>query len=280
MFPWNTLPERRGATRSLFLPAQLSPEEPQAALLDTRGLTSPPIGTHALSATGVQTFHAQTTYSCDIDQAYCVQDPGTGPIPAVDSPGHGLGAIGNPFCLNGDTSGFVGAPVPTMDAAPWNIERVPVCNYGDRHVQEEQMSIGRIPMGNAMDISVSSLRLRGARLPPQTYEGDVFKLYTRLICEGADIDTAGVLHDVIFAGGVTIEALMAPIRTREMSLAYGGATKMWQLLLQTREMAPGKDNHFCLLCPVGNRRAYKYGRDVVRHFNKEHFGFGFPCGVW
>jgi hypothetical protein len=49
-----------------------------------------------------------------------------------------------------------------------------------------------------------------------------------------------VLRDVAFAGGLTAKGPMAFIRTRETFLAYIGAGRMWQLLLETKEAVPGK----------------------------------------
>jgi hypothetical protein len=97
---------------------------------------------------------------------------------------------------------------------------------------------------------------------------------------GADAHTTAIVHDIIFAGGVTYEALMAPIETREISDEYGGVTRMWQILLEMREAVPGRRRYFCLLCPVGDRPEWRHDYDAVRHFNREHFGFTFPCNYW
>ena len=55
---------------------------------------------------------------------------------------------------------------------------------------------------------------------------------------------------------------------------------MWQMLLETKEVMPGKKKYFCLLCPAEGCSGYNYDRDAVRHFNREHFGFAFPCEYW
>ena len=128
--------------------------------------------------------------------------------------------------------------------------------------------------------NIRSLRRRGVRSPPQKSEKDLLKLFLRLMSEGANIRAAVILRDVIFAAGVTRDALMAPIQEREMSIEYGGATRMWQLQLETREVAPGKKKFFCLLCPVGGCRGWNHERDTVRHLNRDHFGFTFPCENW
>jgi len=85
---------------------------------------------------------------------------------------------------------------------------------------------------------------------------------------------------VIFAEGVTFDALMAPIQAGEVLRTCDGASKMWKMLLETREVIPGQKKYRCLLCPVGNRVDYGHNHDAVRHFNRDHFGFSFPCEYW
>jgi hypothetical protein len=48
------------------------------------------------------------------------------------------------------------------------------------------VSTGDAPANQPINIRLSSLRLRRTRLPPRTYEGDVGRLYHRLIRNGAD----------------------------------------------------------------------------------------------
>ena len=55
---------------------------------------------------------------------------------------------------------------------------------------------------------------------------------------------------------------------------------MWGLLLEMKEVVPGKKKFCCLLCPLENRREYSHNRDAMRHFNKDHFGFSFRCEYW
>ena len=116
------------------------------------------------------------------------------------------------------------------------------------------------------------------RSSPQKYEGDVGRLYDQSINEEADIGAAMSFRYVVFANGVT-DALSAPIKTREVVGVCDGANRMWKALLETR-VAQGKKKYFCLLCPVGKRREYRHGRDTIRHFNRDHFGFSFPCEYW
>jgi hypothetical protein len=182
--------------------------------------------------------------------------------------------------LDGDVGGFVNMPGPMVAVNPRGAWATLPFYHRNAGVQGGWMNTGDVPACNGPNITTSSLRVRGDRLPPQAYEADRRRLYDRLIREGADFNTAVIVHDVIFAAGVTIDALMAPIPTREMSLAYSRAKRMWQLLLEMKAVAPGQQKYCCLLCPVGNRQEYKFDRDAVRHFNRDHFGFRFPCDYW
>jgi len=105
------------------------------------------------------------------------------------------------------------------------------------------MNTSDVPAPNGPSTSNLSVRLRGGRPPPQAFEGDVERLYNRLIDEGADIGTAMILRWIIFADGVTIDALMAPIETPEIVRAFDGATRMWGLLLETKETVTGKKKY-------------------------------------
>ncbi len=116
--------------------------------------------------------------------------------------------------------------------------------------------------------------------PPQTFEGHPLILATRLAGEGADPGAVDLIRDVIFVGGVTGEALTAPIKSRELSLKYGGVRKMWQLLLQVTERAPCAKSHCCRLCPQERRPEYKNAVDGLRHLKRDHFGMSVACQYW
>ena len=118
------------------------------------------------------------------------------------------------------------------------------------------------------------------RSPPRTVEANLGVLCTRLLAEGADIQAVKFVSEVIFVREVSEEALMAPIDTHEGWIEYGGATKVWQLLLEMKEAMPGETSYCCRLCPEARRPAYKYSRDAVRHFKKDHFGFAVTCIYW
>ena len=79
--------------------------------------------------------------------------------------------------------------------------------------------------------TVSSLRIRGVRSPPQTYEGDVGRLCNRLIDEGADILSVMFLRYILSAKGVNVDALLAPLRPSEAIRVYDWASRMWEILL-------------------------------------------------
>ena len=123
-------------------------------------------------------------------------------------------------------------------------------------------------------------RLAPMRSPPRTVEVNLGTLCTRLLAEGADIEAVELVREVIFASSVSEGALMAPINTYKKWSKYGRATKAWQLLLITKEETPRKKSYCCRLCPEAHRPEYKYARDAVRHFKKDHFGFAVTCIHW
>ena len=101
-----------------------------------------------------------------------------------------------------------------------------------------------------------------------------------MIHEGADVGAAIFLRYFIFAKGVTVDVLMTPIQTGEVSHVIDGASRMWKVLLETKKVMPGKERYCFLLCSLKNRREYRCDRDAIRYFNEDHFGFSFPCEYW
>lgn len=200
--------------------------------------------------------------------------------PTLDLLEHAPSAIGRSYGPERNINGFIKIPVTFVDVNPYSAGKNPLVHQSNTDALGECTNIGSGPEPDGININVSSLRLRGTRSPPQTYEPDKWKLYYRLICEGADFDAAIILRDVIFAESVTISALMASIPIYEMFIAHGGANRMWQLLLDTKGAVQGKQKYRCRLCPAGNRPEWKHARDSIRHFNKNHFGFSFPCNYW
>jgi hypothetical protein len=200
--------------------------------------------------------------------------------PALGIPGYIPNTIIGSSGSGGDVGGFVNMSGPTVAIDPRGAWATPLFYHRNAGAQGGWVNTGGVPAHNGLNITTLSLRLRGDRPPPQAYEADRGRLYHRLIREGADFYAAAVVHDIIFAAGVTVDALMAPIPTREMSLAYSRAKRMWQSLLETKAVALGQQKYCCLLCPVGNGHEHKFDRDAVRHFNRDHFGFSFPCSYW
>ena len=274
---WETLPSTRIATDFPFLGAPETPEGRTATPQSVYVFMGPPIDVGASSGTSTQMLPAQVLYTGDVDLA---DDSGHALIPALEPPGHVHNTITGPFGSNGNVSGFINAPGLMMVVNPRGAYTNPPFCHGNAATQGQWMNESDVPARNGHDISIRSLRLRGPRSPPQTYEGDVRKLYDRLIREGADVGAAMVVLFIIFEYGVTVKALMAPIEVPEMVRASGGATRMWELLLETDETTPGRKKYRCLLCPLKKRFEYSDSRDAVRHFNKDHFGFFFPCEYW
>jgi hypothetical protein len=116
--------------------------------------------------------------------------------------------------------------------------------------------------------------------PPQTFEGHPDVLTARLADEGADPDAVDLIRRVIFVDEVTEGALTAPIKSRELSLKYGGVRKKWQLLLQVTNTEPGVKSHCCRLCPLERRPEYKNASDGLRHLKRDHFGICVECEYW
>jgi hypothetical protein len=272
--------ERPNMRTMSILPAPWNPEYPLAALLETPIPFDPPISANSFDGVNGQEFQVKMPYTGDIDVGFDFENTEAGLVPALDLLERVPNAIDSSCGSNGNVVGFVNRSLPMMDIHPCDVWAKPPFNHDNTGAQGEWMVTLDLPAHNRVDINISSLRLRGVRLPPQSYEANRHKLFHRLIREGAEVYAATVVRDVIFAKGVSFDALMAPIRKREMSLLYGGAKRMWQVLLETKEGMPGQKKYFCLLCPVGNRPGWKDNRDATRHFNREHFGFSFPCEYW
>ena len=273
-YAWQGPPERYHGT-GLSVPWGLLPAEDQLDLL-----LNAPINFNTLNDANVQTSQAQILYSGDVGRAYGRGNTSAEPIPGRILAGDVPNAISTSSRSSGTACGPMNFLDPTINFNPLGAGANPLLHHNNMEVQRGRTSRGDGPACDVIDINIMSLRLRGVRLPPQTYEKDVLKLFLRLMSEGADIRAAVLLRDVIFVDEVTVDALMAPIQKREMSIEYGGAKRMWQMLLEKKEVVPGQVKYFCLLCPFGGCRGYNLDRDAVRHFNREHFGFSFPCEHW
>jgi hypothetical protein len=275
-----TLQERPNTRAMSILPVPWDPECPLAALLDTRIPFDPSTSTNAFNGVNGQEFQVPMPYTGDVDIAVDSEHTKAELVPALDLLERVPNAIDSSCGSNGIIGGFVNRGLPMTDINLRDVWVNPPFNHENTGAQGEWMATLDLPAHNGVDINTSSLRLRGVRLPPQSYEANRHKLFHRLIREEAVLYAATVVHDVIFAKGVSFDALMAPIRKRETSLLYGGAKRMWQALLETKEGMPGQKKYFCLLCPIGNRAGWKVDRDAIRHFNRDHFGFSFPCEKW
>jgi len=272
-------PETRQATYLSSLPVLFRPEGPLTTPQDALIPVGSPIKFNSFINMSTQTLQEQMPYTTDINRAFDLGNTGPGLVPALDLPRHILNAIDSSG-LSEDAGGFMNGPGRMMSVDLSSAWANPPSFHGNAIAEEGGTNTSDVPACNGLNVTTSSLRLRGVRSPPQTYEDDVGKLFDRLIREGADIGAAMFLRYVIFAEGVTLDALMAPIQVREVFRACDGASKMWKVLLETKGVVPGKEKYCCLLCPVGNRVEYRHDHDAVRHFNRDHFGFSFPCEYW
>jgi len=265
------------ATRRAHFPAPLASGGSLAAPQEAYVPIDHPEYFGALSGTCVQAFQAQMPYASEVGLPY---DLGNELVQARELQDQAHNTIRGPFGSNEDIGWFIDVPGPIIAVNPRGVSANTPFNHSNATAQGGWENISDVPVPNGSRTSTLPLRPRGSRLPPRPYESDAERLYNRLIAEGADIGTAMILCFLIFADGVTIDALMAPIKTPEIVRAFDGATKMWGLLLETKEAVGGKKKYCCLLCPPENRREYGHNRDAVRHFNKDHFGFSFPCDYW
>jgi len=277
---FNMFPEIRQATDLSSIQVPLGPEGPLDAPQGARVALNPPFDFKSFSNMNAQMLRQQMAYTADVNLPYDLANSLPQHVPALVLPGHIPNTEIGSFRAHEDAGSFVNTPSPMMGVdhpRTW-------MNLPSRHdnaiAEGGETRTRNTPVRNRLDITTSSLRIRGKRSRPQAYEGDAGRLYDRLLGEGADINTVVILRYIIFAEGVTLEALMAPTQTSDVSHACNGASRMWEMLLEKKEVMPGKELYRCLLCPVQNRREYRYDRDATRHFNKDHFGFSFPCEYW
>ena len=277
---WITFPETRQATEFLSLPVPMGPGGPLTTPQGARVPIDPPIDFNSLVDSNAQVLPEQMPYTADVDLAYDLGNSRPELIPALGPSGHIPNMNSCSFCLNENTGRLINAPNLMMGAHPPSAWTNPPSWHSNAITAGGEKNGGGVPERNGLNITSSPLRIRGVRPPPQTYEGDVGRLCDRLIHEGADVVTVMFLRHVIFAKEVTVSALLAPFQPSEVARVCDGVSSMWKMLLEAKEVMPGETKYCCLLCPVGKRREYKYDRDAVRHFNKDHFGFSYPCEYW
>jgi len=254
------------------LEALLDITYPQGA----RVALNPPFDFNSFSNMNAQMLRQQMASTADVNPPYDLGDSLPEHVPALVLPGHIPNTEIGSFRANEDAGSFVNTPGPMMGVDPPSTRANPPSWHDKAIAEGGETSTRNTPGRNGLDITTSLQK----HSRPQAYEGDVGKLCDRLLGEGADINTVVLLRYLIFAEGVTVDALMAPTQTRGVSHARNGASRMWEMLLEKKEVIPGKELYRCLLCPVQNRGEYRYDRDAIRHFNKDHFGFSFPCEYW
>ena len=273
---WNTFPETHQATDISSLSVPLGLERPITTPQGARVPVDLPIGFKSFSNTNAQMLQQQMPYTTDINLAHGFGKTSPELVPAPRLSGHIPNASIVSFASNEHGGGFINMPNLSMDVNPPSAWANPPCWQGNATAEGGGTNMSDVPAC----ITVSSLRIRGVRSPPQTYEGDVGRLCNRLIDEGADIVAIMFLRYIIFAKGVNVDALLAPLQPSEAIRVDDWASRMWEVLLEMREVIPGEKKYHCLLCPVRDRREYRYGHDALRHFNRDHFGFSFPCEYW
>jgi hypothetical protein len=280
MDTWNLFPETRQATDLSPFRVPLDPKGPWMTPQGACVPVDPPIDFNSFSDMSAPMSQQPLPYTADINPTYDFGNSYPELVPALVLPGHIPNTVTISSSPNENGGRSVNMPGLMMGVDPPSTWANPPSWHGNAIAEWSEANIRNDPAHNQLNIITSSLRIRGPRSSPQTYEGDVGRLYNRLMHEGADIGATMFLRYIIFAEGVTVDALMAPIQTGDMLYVCDGASRMWEMLLETKEVMPGEKKYCCLLCPVKNRREYRHNRDAVRHFNKDHFGFSFPCEYW
>ena len=192
---WNTLPEACEATGRPFLAAPLAPEGRPAAPQGAYLSIDPPINLATFSGASPQMFQGQMPYAGNSDRGWRF---GYEPVPAPGLLGHVPNTVYGLLGLNGNAGGFIGVPdlmIGINARGTW--ANLPLY---DSNV-EEWVATGNTPARHGRNNTIEALQLRGIRPPPQKYEGDVGRLYDRLIREGADLGAALILRYIIFADG-------------------------------------------------------------------------------
>ena len=168
----------------MSVPLALPPaEDLLAAWLNASIPVDPPTNVNPFNDANVQRSHAQIPYSDDVGPAYGRRNTSDEPIPGSIF----VGDVRNPVSTSSRPIGIAGGLInffdPVMNVGPRNEwDRLP--HHDNTGVSRGSTNREEGPARDVMNINISSLRLRGARLPPQTYEKDVLKLYHRLEQEG------------------------------------------------------------------------------------------------
>ena len=247
---WNTFPEIFQATDLSSFPVPLGTEglltRPQGA----RVPVDPVIDFNSFGNMNSEMSRQQMPYNADINLAYDFGNSYPELVPALVPPDHIPNTVIDSSGSNENAGGLVNMPGLIMGVDHPSTWVVPSSRHSNRMAEWGETNTRNVPARNELNITASSLQIRGPRSPPQTYEHDVARLYDRLIREGADLGAAMFLRYIIFANGVTVDALMAPIQTGELFHVGDGANRMWKVLLETKEVVPGRKTYGCLLCPV------------------------------
>ena len=195
---WIVLPETRELTECSFLPAPLAPEGPAVVLRGAYiGL---PTKFNTYSDEGTQMVRAQMPCTAYFDPAH---DFANALLRALDLQGYAPNTVSSSFSSNRNSGGFIHVAGHTPGTNPRDACANPSVYHSTAVTQGGRMNTIGVPVRNGLTISTISVRVRGRRSRPQTFEGDVKRLYDRLICEGADIGAACVLRFIIFENGVT-----------------------------------------------------------------------------
>jgi hypothetical protein len=280
-YTWSRVPEAFGWPQTGPFPVQLLPGVPIHLPRETPVPVGPCESTNAQYQADVPRQHVHLSYPRDPASANNVGYHGPTTTTSLERSEYSPTFASGP----GNVHQIVGGE-PMIRTAALDVVQPCAFDRDNPSPQLEGLRAGEPPVDYGTEFSVPYTRRTktGRRAPvggpPQTFEGNLEVLATRLIGEGADPIAVDLVRHVIFVAEVTEGALNAPIKSRQLSLKHGGVRKKWQLLLQVTEVVPGVKSHCCRLCPQERRPEYKNAVDGLRHLKRDHFGISVACWYW
>ena len=270
-------------TRPLFFHSAVVPKGPSVTAAEASAHADPYSNVNMLPQVNPQGLLAPMTYPAFVNSTDTRE-------PSV----HGVGTTSErPGVAQFFTKGLTNGPVPVGHPMNATVRGFRLLDFrpmipfhgGSTLPEGVDMRVDDAPTRGGTHISFAlprrtkTGRRAPVRSPPRTEEANLGILCARLLAEGADVEAVDFVR-TIFASAVSEEALLAPINTYEKWCEYGGATRVCQLLLKMKEEMSGEISYCCRLCPETHRPEYKYERDAVRHFKRDHFGFAVACIYW
>jgi len=119
---------------------------------------------------------------------------------------------------------------------------------------------------------------RPGKKPAEEYEPDPLRLQATCRRRGGT-DFACRWISTIFKDGVTLEALVRPLKLTEIErMKFPGGFK--PSLAYDGFLQEADDVFECCLCTVDMRASWKNKKDAIRHLRKFHLGLADQCDTW